>query len=197
MSFQTTVSPLLHRLGLPREEDSAYSLWPRRSLPISSRQVFRSRGYVTSGTLAADSYRSFQLSCSSCFPLAFCSFRNGRVSRYSQFPGVRSTHVDQERMIPWEGHALNCTDTTVVRLPVASFLARASAARRIYTHTPDPGRLSRARSTLSSLVRQKANARAAAGWIYTGKCVRADTLSRLVPYHIAIKMVRPVPTARG
>jgi len=38
------------------------------------------------------------LSCCSRFPVARSAFRgsrNGRGSRYSQFPGVRSTHVDQ------------------------------------------------------------------------------------------------------
>lgn len=80
-------------------------------------------------------------------------------------------------MIPWEGHALNCTDTTVVSLLDASFLAYTFT--HVHVHlTP----LAHCFDLLFRLVRQKA--------MYAvdipENVVRYS--SRLVPYHIAIKM---------
>jgi len=57
-------------------------------------KCFIRSGIANPRTLTRDSYCNFYFLVISIF-LAFCSFRNGRVSRYSQFPGVRSTHVDQ------------------------------------------------------------------------------------------------------
>lgn len=60
-------------------------------------------------------------------------------------------------MIPWEGHALNCTDTTVVSLLDASFLAYTYTHTHTYTYIYiHLTLLARCLDLLFRLVRQKA-----------------------------------------
>lgn len=121
------------------------------------------------GDLTAIVYCNFHLLV---VPASFAASETAgyRVTRNFLVSGARTW---TKRMIPWEGHALNCTDTTVVSLLDASFLAYTRTHSRLPARRLD---------LLSRLVRQKVMHAVDIPEIV------ARYPSRLVPYHTAIKM---------